>query len=122
MSYSEKLHDPRWQKKRLEILQRDGWKCLCCEDSKKTLNVHHLVYHKEPWDAPQETLETLCEDCHDWRESFNLFWGHRSLLPTRFCYAFIRFSANTHATRESPASDFQKFWELVKGQAAGSRK
>jgi len=25
-SYSEKLRDPRWQKKRLELLESAGWK------------------------------------------------------------------------------------------------
>jgi len=27
MTYKEKLLDPRWQKKRLEVLERDGWAC-----------------------------------------------------------------------------------------------
>ena len=25
MSYSDKLKDPRWQRKRLEIFERDNW-------------------------------------------------------------------------------------------------
>ncbi len=29
MTYAEQLKDPRWQKRRLEILQRDEWRCLC---------------------------------------------------------------------------------------------
>ena len=41
MIYVEKLKDPRWQRKRLEILQRDDWKCYWCKDDKTTLNVHH---------------------------------------------------------------------------------
>lgn len=66
MTYAEKLKDPRWQKKRLEILNRDGFKCTRCESEKKTLHVHHLYYNKgfEPWEARSEHLETLCEDCH----------------------------------------------------------
>ena len=59
--------DPRWQKKRLEILERDGWKCRICEDSKKTLHVHHCFYNKKfkPWEYPKDCgLITLCEDCH----------------------------------------------------------
>lgn len=28
--YAKKLMDPRWQKKRLEIFKRDGWKCQNC--------------------------------------------------------------------------------------------
>lgn len=39
--YSQLLKDPRWQKKRLEILDRDDWKCTHCEAEHKTLHVHH---------------------------------------------------------------------------------
>lgn len=65
-TYSDKLRDPRWQKKRLEILQRDEWCCQICFDSKSTLNVHHRYYVSghEPWDYPTELLVTLCETCH----------------------------------------------------------
>lgn len=65
-SYSEKLKDPRWQRKRLEIFERDNWMCKKCEDSSKTLHVHHKEYHtgKEPWDYLNSFLETLCETCH----------------------------------------------------------
>lgn len=66
MTYAEKLKDPRWQKKRLEILQRDNFTCFYCEDDKSTLHVHHEMYFKnqEPWDTPSECLTTVCEDCH----------------------------------------------------------
>ncbi len=64
--YAEKLKDPRWQKKRLEIFERDGWKCRFCDDDKSTLVVHHKDYlpNAEPWDYPGNLLITLCEDCH----------------------------------------------------------
>jgi 5-methylcytosine-specific restriction endonuclease McrA len=89
--YSEKLLDPRWQKKRLRILERDAWKCRCCEDDKETLAIHHLIYSKgEPWDAPDETLETLCKTCHDWRETFNKKWG-RSMVQTGACQDLLEF-------------------------------
>lgn len=66
-SYTEKLKDPRWQKKRLEILERDEWKCQFCDDSESTLHVHHRRYIRgsDPWDYPPELLVTLCEDCHE---------------------------------------------------------
>lgn len=65
-TYSEKLLDPRWQKKRLEVLGRDNFACLHCYDDKLTLHVHHLYYCKdrEPWDYPLWALVTLCKDCH----------------------------------------------------------
>jgi 5-methylcytosine-specific restriction endonuclease McrA len=66
MKYADKLKDPRWQRKRLEIFQRDGWKCVRCDCGTKTLHVHHKEYQAgaEPWEYEDSVLETLCEDCH----------------------------------------------------------
>lgn len=65
--YSEKLKDPRWQKKRLQIMERDGWACRLCEDNQSTLAVHHRDYlpGRNPWDYPDNLLITLCEHCHE---------------------------------------------------------
>jgi len=65
-SYSEKLKDPRWQKKRLRIFERDKWKCLDCGATDNTLHVHHLRYFNgaDPWDYDDVHLATLCEKCH----------------------------------------------------------
>ena len=67
MDYVEKLKDPRWQKKRLEIFERDGWACKGCGNTKNTLHVHHLFYfkNKEPWEIHNGFLITLCENCHN---------------------------------------------------------
>ena len=64
--YAEKLRDPRWQKKRLEIFDRDDWTCQMCGDGGSTLHVHHRVYEKgkEPWEYDNSSLVTLCECCH----------------------------------------------------------
>lgn len=66
-SYSELLKDPRWQKKRLDIYQRDKWKCVKCSDPSNTLHVHHKVYftNTAPWDYTDDCLETLCVKCHE---------------------------------------------------------
>lgn len=79
--YIEKLKDPRWQKKRLDIMERDGWACRSCGDNKKTLHVHHLayIYGNDPWDYMDETLVTLCDDCHEY-ETRNLKGEERLLL------------------------------------------
>jgi len=65
--YSEKLKDPRWQKKRLEIFERDNWACKYCGNKNETLHVHHLFYSgkSEPWEIHNGFLVTLCESCHD---------------------------------------------------------
>jgi len=68
ISYSEKLRDPRWQKKRLCVMQRDGFACRDCGDDKNTLQVHHCRYEKgEPWEIEDHFLLTLCESCHERR-------------------------------------------------------
>jgi len=65
MTYAQKLKDPRWQKKRLEILSRDNFACWWCNDNKSTLHVHHESYIGDnPWDTPDYCLRTLCEECH----------------------------------------------------------
>ncbi len=70
MTYSEKLRDPRWQKLRLKILERDNWRCVLCSGADKNLQVHHVVYRKkEPWDYPEYLYQTLCEDCHEERHA-----------------------------------------------------
>lgn len=65
-SYSEKLRHPLWQRKRLEVLNRDNFRCINCGEREKTLNVHHSYYVKgrEVWDYPMFSLSTLCENCH----------------------------------------------------------
>lgn len=67
MTYAEKLLDPRWQKRRLEILSRDNFTCQWCGDSKSTLHVHHTHYMKqeEPWETDEVLLVCICADCHD---------------------------------------------------------
>lgn len=66
MTYAEKLQDPRWQKKRLEILNRDNWTCQLCKDTETTLHVHHIAYAKSrnPWDSDDFELIAYCECCH----------------------------------------------------------
>lgn len=80
-TYSEKLRDPRWQKMRLQIMERDKFTCLFCSSTEKPLNVHHKYYDKgaEPWEYAQEVLVTCCEECHesleDLKKEIGLFIG-----------------------------------------------
>ena len=65
-TYSDLLKDPRWQKKRLEILNRDNWTCQECGDTEETLHVHHKSYKgSDPWDTPDSDLITYCQSCHE---------------------------------------------------------
>lgn len=77
--YSKKLRDPRWQKKRLEIMKRDDFSCIKCGDNESPLNVHHCYYKKgnEPWEYDDSSLVTLCENCHKEEENC---WQEKMLL------------------------------------------
>lgn len=82
-NYLELLKDPRWQKKRLEILQRDDWFCQACRDSESTLHVHHLKYTSAfPWETPDHLLITLCESCHANEEAMKGYDYYELLVDT----------------------------------------
>jgi hypothetical protein len=65
-TYSEKLKHPLWQKKRLEIMNRDKFTCKICGDDETELHVHHKEYidGNDPWDYANSFLITLCSHCH----------------------------------------------------------
>ena len=65
-NYWELLQDPRWQRRRLEILNRAEFSCEECGDSTSTLHVHHRLYRKGmmPWEYADAELMALCETCH----------------------------------------------------------
>jgi hypothetical protein len=66
--WSSAFRDSRWQKKRLEVMERDKWACRSCGAGGEgvTLNVHHAYYEagKAPWEYDDDTLVTFCEKCH----------------------------------------------------------
>lgn len=66
-AYSKLLQDPRWQKKRLKIMERDNFTCCVCGTTDDTLHVHHRYYKSSegPWDYPDRALVTLCHQCHE---------------------------------------------------------
>lgn len=65
-TYYEKLRDPRWQKRRLEILSGSDFSCAICQTSEDELHVHHLLYRKgkDPWEYSDFELLPLCAQCH----------------------------------------------------------
>lgn len=70
-SYKAALFDPRWKRKRQEVLARDEHKCIICVGT-ENLHVHHRQYHflndlgkfKEPWEYGSKYLISLCQSCH----------------------------------------------------------
>lgn len=66
IDYSEQYKHPKWQKKRLEILELHKYTCEKCNNEEKTLHVHHTRYIKgrNIWEYDNDIFECLCEDCH----------------------------------------------------------
>jgi hypothetical protein len=66
MTYSEKLKDPRWQRRRQDAFDFHGQRCCKCQRHTTELHVHHINYSpgREPWDYTNAELAVLCYDCH----------------------------------------------------------
>jgi hypothetical protein len=109
-TYSELLKDPKWQKKRLDILNRDNFRCCQCGSVKNTLHVHHQYYIKGnmPWEYPDDSLITLCEFCHEvvdnynWHTAFlNLRLTPKQLLELAICMKhYLQSRQKDHDTSE----------------------
>lgn len=65
--YREMLALPQWQKRRLQMLEKAGWKCVECGAEEQQLHVHHKRYiaGAKPWEYEDEDLAVLCERCHE---------------------------------------------------------
>ena len=71
--YHQLLKDGRWQRRRLDIMQRDDFKCRDCGTT-DNLNVHHIRYlaGRKPWEYDDCDLITLCGKCHKkWHEEID---------------------------------------------------
>lgn len=107
-SYADKLKDPRWQKKRLEVMERDGFACRDCGEKSKTLHVHHCIYERGgPWNTTPMYLLTLCHDCHETREGLES--DAKKMLAKMMIYApdlqyFVERLAECFGPREQPIS------------------
>lgn len=66
-NYIQQLKDPRWQRKRLEMLEGSSWSCDECGCVDRTLHVHHKQYIKGrlAWEYSNYELAVLCEECHE---------------------------------------------------------
>jgi hypothetical protein len=71
MKYKEQLQHPKWQKKRLTILNRDKFTCQICGDKETQLHVHHKEYSGKAWEAKDEDLTTICKHCHKLTHAYN---------------------------------------------------
>jgi len=66
MTYYEMLKHPKWQKKRLEVLELNRFRCENCGNAEDQLNIHHGYYDNslKLWEYDNDTLYCYCETCH----------------------------------------------------------
>ena len=64
--YAQKLKDPKWQKRRLEMLEIANWQCNVCHDEEEELHIHHIEYFqgRDPWEYSDDQMICLCKTCH----------------------------------------------------------
>ena len=72
-TFFELYKHPKWQEKRLKVMEMAGFECSDCGSNEDTLHVHHTYYekNKKPWEYPIESLHCLCEDCHKQAQNIN---------------------------------------------------
>ena len=92
MTYQEKLLDPRWLSKRVEIIDREKNVCQECDRTYPEMHVHHKYYKRdtEPWDYPNDALLLLCDNCHRQLHYFLAEYKGREEAFRRLSKAFIR--------------------------------
>ena len=112
MTYAEKLKDPRWQLRRLTVIKAADGKCRACSNGLIELQVHHLVYSGEPWEAPDSHLECLCVECHEFRTAYDKKMG-RSLTSTKDILRLARFVKDA-ISRERPEMEISEVITLGK--------
>jgi 5-methylcytosine-specific restriction endonuclease McrA len=57
-------HDPAaFDELKLEILNRDGWRCQRCS-KRDQLQIHHMVRRSQSGENCEENLIVPCNDCH----------------------------------------------------------
>lgn len=131
MSYADQLKHPRWQKKRLEIMDRDEWMCQECGDIDTTLTVHHKSYKladgkfADIWDYSEEDLVTLCIPCHAEetadldRAKKNIYFFLRERLDNaESFYMLLSLIAMLHRniSRRITSSDMHQLRRAVRGE------
>ena len=67
MNYQDQLKSPKWQKKRLDILNLRGFKCEKCNCEENQLHVHHRFYlkNRKAWEYDNDVFQVLCHICHE---------------------------------------------------------
>lgn len=85
MDYKRQLASPLWQRKRLQIMERDDFECKLCGDKESELHVHHKSYGEwgKPWEVPDDQLICYCVFCHFVVEDVKKYFGEEVKVMLR---------------------------------------
>jgi hypothetical protein len=110
-SYSDLLKDPRWQKKRLEVLSFHKFTCFFCGDTETTLHVHHFKYSGKPWEADDGDLAAICEDCH-WLEHQHKYFTATEVELVDLIYRYNR-PLSLHYVSDNAKEHIRRIKEMI---------
>jgi hypothetical protein len=113
LTYIELLRDPRWQRRRLEVLGKADFKCHNCQSAEKTLHVHHKLYRKGamPWEYEDHELICLCEECHEVDHRFrNALNEALAILDQRSIEIIVGYAEAKAAQINSPETIRVRSW------------
>lgn len=120
----EAYKDPRWQRRRLEIMSRSRFHCERCDTEDKTLHVHHKKYFKgrKPWEYDDSELICLCSTCHESCHDLNTFialstadlldWSHSRIVGYVIGMRLPSFSDCFPIKNEEQARGVFDFWDV----------
>lgn len=110
-TYSDKLRTSEWQRKRLEILERDNFTCTFCKVPNLEVHVHHFYYigGLKPYEYPNDMLTTLCYICHEREKKRSKVEAY--LLNSLRMKGYLAFDLLNLSTRIDTDNDFN---ELIK--------
>lgn len=113
--YGDQLKKPEWQRKRLEVFQRDEWTCTYCGDKTEELHVHHLEYRGKPWEAEINKLRTACCDCHKMISHFDFTDVVSVFKPEYLDKRFLFFCVKHEDKAVSVISHFKSSqkWDVI---------
>ena len=97
MSYRHHaMAGPRWNRLRIAIFRRDGFRCRACGRTSHKLECDHIVPLANgggEWDV--DNLQTLCAPCHANKTRLERR-GRRQLLPWERGWAALVAGTNQH--------------------------
>lgn len=89
MTYKDQLKNPKWQRKRLEVLELNDFTCQQCGSKENELHVHHLTYikNRKVWEYHSDSLICICASCHKTLHNTNVLSFEEKQIIRLYRYA-----------------------------------